>query len=121
MSLMRIKVPAGFAVCYNKFEDIEPVKSKEDQYLENWGYFTEDILQIYKMELRKGSWIIPEKNKCILDLGWYPDSDADGSYHLVLVNEDWEVIRSKESRNRFVIRDTLEEWMDLIQRGGLFD
>lgn len=117
MNLMRFRVPAGFAVCYNKFADIEPVESEGDEILENWGYFTEDILQINKMELKKGKWIIPEENKLIIDLGWYPDSDAKGSYRLVLVNEEWETIWSKKSKDRFEIRDTLEEWMDLIHQG----
>ncbi|WCN37015.1 hypothetical protein [Aneurinibacillus uraniidurans] len=113
MSLIPLRIPMGYAVCYNKFSDVEPVPCKDsDGLIDNWGYFTEDILQIVKMQIKDGEWVIPKENKVILDLGWYPDSSLYGHYKLVLVNEHWEVIREKYSNNRFEIRDTLEDWMN---------
>lgn len=115
IQLMPLRIPEGFAVCYNKFYDIEPIKSEEpDNLIENWGYFTQDILQILKMDLQKGVWYIP-KEHLIIDLGWYPDSSPNGMYGLELsvVREDhsWDIIEQKESRDRFEIRDTIERWL----------
>ncbi|WBW95243.1 hypothetical protein [Oceanirhabdus sp. W0125-5] len=116
IQLMPLRIPKGFAVCYNKFYDIEPIKSEKcDNLIENWDYFTQDILQIIKMDLRKGVWYIP-KEHLIIDLGWYPDSCPDGMYGLELsvVREDhsWDIIEQKESRDRFEIRDTIERWLN---------
>lgn len=91
-----------------------PISQKGEIILDNWGYFTEDILQISKMDLENGRWYIPEK--ClIIDLGWYPDSDSYGEYSLklVIVREDhsWDIIKVNETRDRFEIRDTIEEWL----------
>lgn len=119
MKLIPLKVPSGFAVCYNKFYDVEPIESKDDKsFIENWSYFTEDILQITKMELKNGAWHIPDGNYVLIDLGWYSDSNFDGEYVLKLVKLDeehtWKELKEKRSKNRFEIRDTLESWMEEI-------
>lgn len=124
LPLLLLKIPTGFAVCYNKFHDIEPITSKDsDETLENWGYFTEDILQIVKMELRDGNWFVPNIRNIVIDLGWYPDGNANGQYRLVVakVQEDysWDILKEKVSRNRFEIRDTLEDWMQSILNNAL--
>jgi len=49
VSLMRIKIPAGYAITYNKFHDVDPIQAEEeDDLLSNWEYFTEDIMQIIR-------------------------------------------------------------------------
>ncbi|WP_240416802.1 hypothetical protein [Paenibacillus periandrae] len=114
MSLVPLRIPMGYAVCFNKFTDIEPIPCKSDDgFLDNWEYFTEDILQIVQMKLEDGDWIIPKQGKSIIDLGWYPDGRVIGQYKLkqVYVSEDWEVIREKCTRDRYEIRDIIEEWM----------
>ena len=113
--LMPLRIPAGFAVCYNGFHYVDPVESDDnDGFLDNWGLFTEDILQIAKMDIKKGDWNIP-KEHLLIDLGWYPDGRIDGRYKLILavVREDhsWDTIKEKESKDRFEIRDTIEQWM----------
>lgn len=118
MGLMRLRIPQGFAVGYNKFYDIDLEIAGDSDILDNWGYFTEDLLQIDKMVLRNGRWEIPREQKCIIDLGWYPDSSRDGQYRLVVANEEWEVHKELSSRDRYVIRDTLEAWlMELNEQG----
>lgn len=115
---MRLRIPQGFAVGYNKFYDIDLEIAGDSDILDNWGYFTEDLLQIDKMVLRNGRWEIPREQKCIIDLGWYPDSSRDGQYRLVVANEEWEVHKELSSRDRYVIRDTLEAWlMELNEQG----
>ncbi|KNY25904.1 hypothetical protein [Pseudobacteroides cellulosolvens] len=66
MKLMPIKIPGGFAITYNKFFDVDPVQSEVDKgILQNWGYFTQDILQIVKIGLKNGKWYILYRLKII--------------------------------------------------------
>lgn len=118
MNLMQLKIPAGYAVTYNKFYDVEPILSGDGScFIENWTFFTEDLLQISKMKIKKGSWYIPEREDTMLfDLGWYPDSDINGQYCLQLVDGNWNEIKSISSRDRFLIQETLEKWMEEQQR-----
>ncbi|EPY06219.1 hypothetical protein PAALTS15_15906 [Paenibacillus alvei TS-15] len=118
MNLMQLKVPAGYAVTYNKFYDIDPILSEGNDYLiENWGFFTEDLLQIVKLKINNGKWYIPENEDALLfDLGWYPDSDINGHYHLQLVDGKWNQIKSISSKDRFLIKVALEEWMEEQQK-----
>ncbi|WP_036940652.1 hypothetical protein [Pseudobacteroides cellulosolvens] len=52
----------------------------------------------------------------IIDLGWYPDGDPDGNYglSLAIVREDnsWDILKEFSSKNRFEIRDKIEQWMN---------
>jgi len=116
VSLMRIKIPAGYAITYNKFHDVDPIQAEEeDDLLSNWEYFTEDIMQIQKLENVNGRYVIPERNTSIIDLGWYPDSSINGEYKLVMVHVDvdeyWNELKTKRSKDRFEIRDTIEIWL----------
>jgi hypothetical protein len=110
LDLLPLKIPQGYAMCYNKFHDVEPEVGEDGDFLKNWGYFTEDLLQIKKMKLKAGKWYIPDEG-LLIDLGWYPDSSNAGEYRLELVNEKWEVHDEFSSRDRFLIRDKLEEWL----------
>ncbi|WP_248061012.1 hypothetical protein [Paenibacillus silvae] len=118
LNLIPLKIPAGYAITYNKFYDVEPVLSMDsDYFIENWGFFTEDLLQITKLKIKKGKWYIPEREEVmLLDLGWYPDSDMNGQYCLQLVDGNWNEIKSICSKDRFLIKETLEEWMEEQQR-----
>jgi hypothetical protein len=112
MLLIPLRIPMGYAICFNKFFDVEPVPCQDgDGFLHNCEYFTQDILQIVKMRIEHGGWVIPSEDRVIIDLGWYPDSRVEGQYKLVLANKNWEVIRESYSKDRFEIRDTIEEWM----------
>ncbi len=64
------------------------------------------------MKIVDGNWALPKCDKLIIDLGWYPDSQITGQYRLVQVNESWEVIREKYSKDRHEIKDTIEDWMN---------
>ena len=118
LNLIQLKVPAGYAVVYNKFYDVEPILSEDsDDFIENWGFFTEDLLQIIKLKIKKGKWYVPEREDTILfDIGWYPDSNINGEYSLQLVDGEWNEIKSISSKDRFVIKEVLEEWMEEQQR-----
>lgn len=116
MELIELRIPAGFAVCYNKFYDVEP-EPDIDGFIKNWHYFTEDLLQIIQMRLEKGEWIVPKngQERLIIDLGWSPDSSASGEYLLVVVDDNWDTLKEKRSRDRFEIKETLEQWLELIK------
>ncbi|MFC5530173.1 hypothetical protein [Cohnella yongneupensis] len=115
MSIMPLRIPAGYAITYNKFYDIDPIIDERDKdRLSNSYYFTEDILQIHTMVVIDGNWVVPEKEKFIIDLGWYPECTSDGDYKLVVVDDHWNEIRSLRSRDRLKIKDTLETWLKEI-------
>lgn len=118
MNLVQLKIPAGYAITYNKFYDVEPILSEDsDYFIENWGFFIEDLLQITKMNIKKGKWYIPEREDTMLfDLGWYPDSDINGHYCLQVVDGNWNEIKSISSKDRFLIKETLEQWLEEHQK-----
>ncbi|WP_239616833.1 hypothetical protein [Cohnella mopanensis] len=120
MELMQLRLPAGFAVTYHKFYDIDPIlESDSDWFIENWGYFTEDLLQVVKLNVKKGTWYIPGRetnNYVLFDLGWYPDSDINGHYTLEIVDGQWNVIKNISTKDRYIIKQKIEEWLDEYQR-----
>lgn len=114
-NLMPLKIPQGWAITYNKLMDVMPIKGKEEE-IDNWEYFTEDLLQIVKLSIKNGKYFIPNQH-FLIDLGWYPDSLINGEYKLVLVwlnleaENKWEEIANFSSQDRFAIRDKLESWL----------
>ncbi len=115
MALLPLRIPSGFAICYNRFHDVDPVERDDSKVLKNWDYFTEDLLQITKMDVSNGEWIVPLQHKYLIKLGWNPDGEKDGAYTVMvtLVGEAGESVIKREftSKDRFEIRETLENWM----------
>ncbi|MNP60892.1 hypothetical protein D3C76_1560200 [compost metagenome] len=110
---MQLRIPSGYAVTYNKFYDVDPISQADSDFIENWEFFTEDLLQIEKIRIKKGAWYVPEKdNRLLFDLGWYPDSSIDGHYKLEVVDGEWNVFKSISTIDRNVIREKLEEWLE---------
>ncbi len=90
--LQALRIPAGWEVVLNKLLEIDVTCYPVDSDI--WIDFTEDITYIRK----KG-----RKYEIGIDLGWYPDTDPSGAFHIkVIVNENWEkpileyVTRKKE-------------------------
>lgn len=52
----------------------------------------------------------------LFDLGWYPDSDFNGHYCLQVVDGNWNEIKSISSKDRFLIKETLEQWLEEHQK-----
>ncbi len=115
MAILPLRIPSGFAVCYNRFHDVEPMTREDSSVLKNWDYFTQDLLQITKMEMSEGKWAMPVQQKYVINLGWYPDGEKDGAYTLTVEwgseKGDWVTKREFSSPDRFEIRETLESWM----------
>lgn len=76
--------------------------------------FVSDILS---MEYKKNYYEEGVECDYVIDLGWYPDQDPEGQYRLVLLQENWDdILCTFESPDRFEIRDTLERWLDQVNR-----
>ena len=109
--LQPLRIPVGWTVGLNKFEDIDPETLPADD--EAWlSSFTEDILQIYsKLGRRRNDEL--EKQELIIDLGWYPEGDPDGEFTLrAIMDRDWyEPLLEFSSRSKDEIVKTLEKWL----------
>ncbi|MFF2450751.1 hypothetical protein ACFVSW_27365 [Neobacillus sp. NPDC058068] len=91
-----LRLLGGWTVEFNNFYECEPDNCN------NFGeYFVEDLLQLTN-----------SKNNLVLDLGWYLDSDKNGTYKLFLIKDyDWEKpLEYFESRNTKAIVDKIEYW-----------
>lgn len=79
MLLQPLRIPSGWEVILNKFSEIDVEDWSVDD--ENWMDLTEDITYLR----RKG-----RRHEIGIDLGWYPDTDPKGAFHVkVIVDGDW--------------------------------
>ena len=111
-NLQPLRIPEGWTVVFNKFEDTDPEsvpKSDEDTWL---FAFSEDILYIRSETSRKQNKQL-ELQTLGLDLGWYPEGDPNGSFTLyAILNENWESpLLTFSSRCKDDIVHTLEKWL----------
>ena len=83
LNRVEIDTPYDWKVTYNQFYDFDPLDDVEIAGVPNKNRFellVQDLLQIKN-----------EKEKLLLDLGWYPEADPDGQFELVVIkNDDWE-------------------------------
>lgn len=113
--LVSLRVPSGWAVIINHFGDEDPVV--RDGRIVNDQYYNEDLLSIETIRYEPGRWVNDPEGHAI-DLGWYPESDPDGHYRLVLLRGDWDhVVVEIESRDRQVIHTAIEEAMEMVHQG----
>lgn len=76
MNLQPLRIPTGWKVQWNMFDEADPVffTEEDSDYRHS---FVEDLLQL-------------QKDKYTVDLGWYPEGKVEGEYLLVLIkNENW--------------------------------
>lgn len=102
IKLQRLRIPAGWEMVFNKFLEVDVTQYNANSDI--WLDLTEDIMYMKS----KG------KNENIaIDLGWYPDNDPDGTYHLIVVeNNDWEnPLEEFDSRNKDEIVVKIEEFL----------
>ncbi|MBA2943747.1 hypothetical protein HZF08_36345 [Paenibacillus sp. CGMCC 1.16610] len=91
-----IRLLGGWMVEFNNFYECEP-----DNCDDFAAYFVEGLLQITNNEYN-----------LVLDLGWYPNSDKNGTYELFLIKDyNWEnPLEYFQSRNTKEIVDKIEYW-----------
>ncbi|MFB6496559.1 hypothetical protein [Bacillus haynesii] len=94
---LRLRVPQGWTVSYNKLIDIDPDQLEEDS--DDWFNFTSSLLQLEHKESR-----------LILDVGWYVDIDPSGTFYMLLIkNLDWDnPLEDMETRRPEKLVDNIE-------------
>jgi hypothetical protein len=97
MALQPLRIPTGWKVNWNIFDEAEPAHFVEEDTPFCWN-FTEDLLQLHK-------------DNITVDLGWYPEGKVEGNYLLVLIEkENWaKPVFSFESRDKAVIVHEIEK------------
>ncbi len=107
--LQPLRIPAGWHADYNEFFDVEPDHTAE-AFSGSWLYFKEDMLQLTHPEWR-----------LLLDLGWYPEFQPEGSFLLQLIQlmDDveqmpeawWHPLATYRSLSRHTIVAMIEAWL----------
>jgi|688.fasta_scaffold57486_4 hypothetical protein len=111
--LQSLKIPTGWTVTWNQFYDIEP---NSNIYLDGlpdgdvWELFLQDLLQLKHFN----------KN-IILDLGWTPEANPEGSYLLqVIADEDWSTpIVVYKSKNKSEVVGKIDDLLLKIASGDI--
>ena len=106
--LQPLRISKGWTVDYNEFTEIEPYSDIKVEGLPDedvWELFLQDLLQLKH-----------EAYGIIIDLGWTPEADPDGSYKLTVIeNQDWHnplfIYRSK---NKDDIVEKINHWLSKI-------
>lgn len=113
--LVPLSIPSGWAVIHNSFGDEDPVVS--DGSIINDEFYNEDLLSIEPIQFNGINWVT-DQNGYALDLGWYPESDPEGCYRLVVLRGDWNnVVVQFESKQRYEISQVIKQCFDLIIQG----
>ena len=108
VELQPLRIYAGWTVSYNAFSDIEPYSDIKVVGLPDedvWELFTQDLLQIKY-----------ERRGILIDLGWTPEADPEGSYELtILENEDWDnPLYHYESKSKDDIVKKINYWLKKV-------
>jgi hypothetical protein len=113
--LMPLRIPQGWAVVYNRFYDILPI-ARINGTIENWSFFTSRLLNIYVMDFKTTK--VNYEETLFIDLEWNKENDANGQYYASMIyankREDilWQEVKNFSSRDRFLIADTIAQWME---------
>lgn len=97
-NLQPLCIHSGWTIKYNTFSDYDPQKDDKEYTYE----LCEDLLQI-------------ENKNLLIDLGWYPEFDINGSYILRLINTlnenafDCPLIEFK-TKSKIEILSKIENW-----------
>ncbi|MFC4777155.1 hypothetical protein ACFO9Q_10215 [Paenibacillus sp. GCM10023252] len=116
LTLVPLRISIGWKVCWNTFFEINPDEFINKDFEYKWE-FNEDIFQF-----------VHESQRKILDLGWYPETDPKGQFHLKLImqcdNEDdqsnaWQdPLISYKTRNYYELILKIEEILNEVSHGN---
>jgi hypothetical protein len=108
IQLQPLRIPAGWSVTFNEFRELDP-EAILDPDSTLWSYFREDMLQVEHAA-----------TSTMVDLGWYPECDATGTYRALVVQihdvqeqtvEAWQTPRATfTSRSLVQVIAQLEMW-----------
>lgn len=98
ITLIALRIPAGWAVTYNDTFANAPFDVRDGQLVHAQS-FKEDLLQIRRT--RRHGPLEVDFDGWLLDVGWYPSFDPAGHYRLTLVSGGFDnVLLTVQSRNR---------------------
>jgi hypothetical protein len=113
ISMQTLRVPAGWKICKNIFYDVQP-----DPELKIEGMTNDEVWFLFEQELLFAEF---ENPRWILDMGWTPDCDPSGEFHLRLVKEDYrtnEPIAICKTKDKNEIVEAINQTMARISRGN---
>lgn len=109
--LLPFRVAPNWEILWNKLYDLDPDKIEE--YNDAWLYvFVEDMLLMQtSYTYKRNKKLI--KHTLVMDLGWYPEGDKNGTYHLyAILDDDWNSpILECKTRSIQEVVETMEMWM----------
>lgn len=102
VKLQSLRIPAGWEIVINKFLDADVRQYDPDSTI--WFDLTQDILHIRSTRKRSNA---------AIDLGWYPENDSTGAFHLIVIKEDnWEnPLEEFDSRSKDEIVEKIETFL----------
>lgn len=116
--LLPLRIAAGWLVSHNVFVEWRPDRVDS---------LTEDLLQLSSCRRgTAGGWEIDPAG-FLIDVGWYPDGDPDGTFRVVVVSPDFrgEEILAVEHRDPDVVRDVIAACTSMltskVDRSSLID
>lgn len=116
-NLMKLKIPNKWAVLYNAFCD-EDMIVKEGT-IENFHTYKEDLLWINECCMDSNHGYMLDENGHSLDLGWYPDSDPEGSFILRIMKPGWDnILFEYRSKERYLVAELIYHSLSQINMGS---
>ncbi|MGB3536066.1 MAG: hypothetical protein WBA13_21440 [Microcoleaceae cyanobacterium] len=113
--LVPLNIPSGWGVIHNTFGDEDPII--QNNWIVNPNSYSENLLSIQSLKFIENRWQIDPKGYH-LRLGWYPQSNPNGCYHLQLLQSDKnQVLIEYKSQKRSAIRQVVERCFNLIAKG----
>lgn len=110
-TLQPLKIPGGWKVVFNNFFTLDP-KTYTGTNDEFWRNLVEDMLYlVFEWSFKKDKKIYHKK--IALDLGWYPEANANGQFTLFVIKDDnWDSpLAEFSSRSQSQIVNTIESWL----------
>ena len=111
--LVLLPIPVGWAVTYNALFAGDPIIDTENDLIENFTAYKEDVLTLERMAIEGSGWVIPKENNLLIDVGWYPDSDPSGEYVLRLYRNKWhDCVHEKAAPDQKTLVEKLDDLLN---------
>lgn len=109
--LIPFRVAPNWKILWNELYSLEPdtIEENNDAWLD---VFVEDMLLMQtSYTYKQNKQLI--KHTLSIDLGWYPEGDKNGTYHLyAILDDDWNSpILECKTRSTQKVVETMEMWM----------
>ncbi|MFE7237823.1 hypothetical protein [Streptomyces sp. NPDC057580] len=110
-----MRIPAGWAVIFNIFMEFPSGDPPTPAEFE--AYRGEDILSAQRIAFTGEGWAV-DTSADVIDLGWYPGGDPDGTYRLCLVRDGWDNIPVQfEHRDCYAVQKALDTLTRMLSEG----